>query len=320
MSILNDFGDSLAISVNLSRVEVVNVEGHPFWNNLSEWNQSPSGTAREPNLQVDITAPLSPARVNTAQGVLLRNGPSVEDGAVQSLHVTEDGEFPVGSLQTAKCQPGLVPGHSAWMFSESTAAEEATPCGTSWQTSLSQHVSRRDPGMNERSSYREIFHPESSCTSDKKLLQLKILDRKSCADFRDVLGATDQNIVMKIEEYWRNYKRYDHIEEKVIKLLNETSLRLKRRRRLGSDMPESQKKQIRALRNRERSQAIRGHLRQRLQGLEVVNEQLRICNSAIRLMINCLLEDETALAVLYKYLESHKCSESMFSFLSHEEQ
>lgn len=133
-----------------------------------------------------------------------------------------------------------------------------------------------------------------------------------------LFDATERDIVPKLRAFWARYNAFHNLSARVQAALSTTSVRMSRRRRIASDVPAVDKKIIRAQRNRERSQALRRHQKLRTARLREVNEQLRVYNSALRSVINCVLEDQAALPLLQVYFTENCCSEAMLSFLNHE--
>lgn len=136
-------------------------------------------------------------------------------------------------------------------------------------------------------------------------------------EVRNWFQATKEDMTRKIGVFWRKYRPILHANaEKAQTLVNRRGVKMKRRKRMGANLSAIEKKEIRAQRNRERSQALRRHQKQRLLDLENVTEELKTYNKAMKSLINCLLEHEAALPKLNHYLTYHNCSEQLLSFLN----
>lgn len=134
---------------------------------------------------------------------------------------------------------------------------------------------------------------------------------------RQIFRATRSNMVLCIRQYWEHYScLLTGLEERIQKLIKDRGVKIKRRKRMGPEVPAIEKKEIRAQRNRERSQALRKHQKQRLLDLEGYGEQLKEYNSATKSLINCVMEDEGVLPLLQAYFTENECSETLLSFLS----
>lgn len=142
-------------------------------------------------------------------------------------------------------------------------------------------------------------------------------DGASTDDVRRILQSSDCDLFPRICEYWSHYHQFLRgMEVKVNQILNDRGVKIKRRKRMGPEVPAIEKKEIRAQRNRERSQALRKHNKQRLGSLERAVEKLRSYNSATRSLVNTVLEHEAALPLLQSYFTENECSENLLAFLS----
>lgn len=143
--------------------------------------------------------------------------------------------------------------------------------------------------------------------------------KASTDEVRRILRISGCDLVFKISQYWCHYHQFlKKMEERVYHLLKDRGVKIKRRKRMGPEVPAFEKKEIRAQRNRERSQSLRKHHKQRLMDLEGAGEQMRVYNSATRSLINCVLEDEAALPLLHTYFTKNEYSESLLSYLSND--
>lgn len=174
-----------------------------------------------------------------------------------------------------------------------------------------QSISPANVTMGESSTENVPFLNEEQ-------LSPAFLGKKSSEEVRHLFHANEYDIVPKLHNYWEVYKRFHNMKNHVQDVLENTGVKMTRRRRIASDIPALEKKQIRAQRNRERSQALRRHQKLRSARLAETNEQLMLYNSATRSLINCILEDKAALPLLQHYFAENKCSEAMLSFLNHE--
>lgn len=154
-------------------------------------------------------------------------------------------------------------------------------------------------------------------TASQDFVDLSSLVDASPEEVRKLFRASRDDVMTQINLYWVNYRYLlKTMEERIHKILNDRGVKIKRRKRMGPEVPALEKKEIRAQRNRERSQALRKHQKQRLAYLEGYAEQLKVYNSATKSLINCVLEDEAMLPLLHAYFTENECSESLLSFLS----
>lgn len=141
--------------------------------------------------------------------------------------------------------------------------------------------------------------------------------KASTEEVRKIFRTSGCDFALRISQYWCHYQQLlQTMEQRVHQILNDRGVKIKRRKRMGPEVPAIEKKEIRAQRNRERSQALRRHHKKRLSDLEEAGEQMRVYNSATRALINCVLEHESALPLLHNYFTENDCSENLLAFLS----
>lgn len=144
-----------------------------------------------------------------------------------------------------------------------------------------------------------------------------VLHKKKPKQVRLLLSADNQSIVSKINQYWQENPIFQSLADQVSVQLNGRAIKLQRRKRMGAEVPPSEKKAIRAQRNRERSQALRKYHKNRMINLEEADRALTVYNSATRSLINCLLEEAPCLQLIETYFEGPNCSEQVIAFLRH---
>lgn len=145
----------------------------------------------------------------------------------------------------------------------------------------------------------------------------QILASMQADEVRNWFHASEADTTEKIGAFWRNSRPFLHATaERAKTLVSHRGVKMKRRKRMGPNISAIEKKEIRAQRNRERSQALRRHQKQRLLDLESITEELKTYNKALKSLINCLLEREVALPKLNEFFASEECSELLLSFMN----
>lgn len=145
----------------------------------------------------------------------------------------------------------------------------------------------------------------------------QILASMQTEEIRNWFHASDADITEKIGAFWRNYQPLLRATvEGAQSLVSRRGVKMKRRKRIGANLSAIEKKEIRAQRNRERSQALRRHQKQRLLDLESITEELKTYNKALKSLINCLFENDVALPRLNEFFTSEKCSELLVGFMN----
>lgn len=143
-----------------------------------------------------------------------------------------------------------------------------------------------------------------------------MLNAKAPHEVFRIFRASSADIVEKMSSDWSRFRGETMaVGERISKLLSDRGIRLKRRKRMGAEVPATEKKAIRAQRNRERSQALRRHHKHRLGSLEGACQELEVENGAARSMIQCLLEQEGGEQLLQQYVISSERGQELAQFL-----
>lgn len=182
------------------------------------------------------------------------------------------------------------------------------------EDALSETISNTNQGNDERKG--GISHQMPRVRLSDVLKDPEILNRLNPQEIFNLIWVSEGNIYTNLRKLWEEYQpNVLRTAERAQYLVEARGVKMERRPRVKPGVSAIEKKQIRAQRNRERSQALRRYTKKRLAELHKAKVDIRKCNIILKMFINLFLEDEKAYAKLNQFFASDRCSTELMAFL-----